>query len=418
MNLIPKRLPNLRRIRIKSIYWFLIFLLMIVPDDAFNLFPVYTNQSPSYIAYKWLNYSYNAILLVAMLLGLIVSIHHRDKWLWVVICLATMRELFFWMIGVNSCFTAHSYEIYLTLLTGVAIAKIVQFSADDIDELNLFFWRIIVFNVLTVYIALAMNAGFSNRYNAVNMDVGSTGTICAFTIIYCLFNEKIKGRMLIAVLALIALFLSGSRVNLLLTIAVLSIGLLIQIGKKGVVNRKGAIAFAGLAIIGAVVLIYLDFFAQGLSISSNVSISRMLASLSLEGMGRDDSVIGRTASILAGFDIVKQNIFGISGYFTNLQYETVQRGFPTFPHSSLLVYYILLGPVVILLVIFIVNTLKNIYKRDYAQFLVLLHMTLFITFSGGPIVNFKLIFIYTMILILSANTQDACTISEECSDKF
>lgn len=401
MNSIPNTRIDLRHIRVNTVYKLLIFIVLIVPDDVFTLFAIYTNRTPSFIAYRWLNYSYNIVLLAILVLGIILSLYHNEKRLWILSALIIFREIVFWLFSENSCIADGSYEIYLTLFTGIALAKLAEYACEDYDELNRFFWTVIIANVMTVFLAVLLKAGYANRYNAINMDVGSTGTICSITVIYCLFNEKIKNRTLIALLSVVALFLSGSRVNLLLTVIMLAVGFLIRIFQHGAINKRVAISFIALMFFGFIGLIYYDANSFGTVSGSNVSIARMIASFSLDGMRQDSSVLGRTTSIGVGIDIIKNNPFGISGYFTNLQVQTVQRGFPTFPHSSLIDYYIFLGPIFILFIISVVKMLKRLFRSNYPHFMVLLYMFVFITLSGGPIVNFKIIFIYSTILIVS-----------------
>ena len=140
MNSQPRKSFSLQHVRMTSIYKLLVFLILIVPDDFFTIFVVYTNKSPGFISYRWLNYSFNVVLLVVLLLGLVLSIIHNEKRLWGWIVLALIRELLFLVLGMNSCFSDHSYEIYLTLLTGISLTLICKYISDDVDDLNSFFW--------------------------------------------------------------------------------------------------------------------------------------------------------------------------------------------------------------------------------------------------------------------------------------
>lgn len=396
-----EKMLSLTHIKYSTIYKFLAFIILCLPDDVFTFFAIYSNKTPGFIAYRWLDYSFNIILMFILVVGLLMTITRSEKGLWGLIVLAVLREVIFLITEASSCFVAGSYEIYLTLLTGIVLAKIVQYIANDLEDLNRFFWAVIIFNVCTVYLAIIMHIGHANRYNAVNLDVGSTGTICALTIFYCLFNENIKYRIGTALVALFALFFSGSRVNLLLTLLLLIVGVIIRSIQKRSVKKRVFIGFTCLALLGLIFLVYMDTKNQGIVLNGNVNMMRMAATFSLDEMGSDNSVLGRSTSIAIGLDIIKKNPFGISGYFTNIQMETIKRGFPTFPHSLLLVYYIFLGPIIFLLLFNILKNLKVLFKYNFSQFMVLLYMFAFITISGGPIVNFKLIYIYTSILLIS-----------------
>jgi len=400
---------------VRRIYEFLIFFLLMVPDDVFRMLPLYTNKSPNYIVYKWLDYSYNIILFTVMLTGLLVAVKKKDKVILGLTLLVFFRELIFLLLGENSCFTDGSYEIYLTLFTGVALAIIVQDLFHSVEDHSKFFWFVMVANAMTVYIAYAMGLMVKNshRYNAINLDVGSTGTICSLIILYCIFSETIRYRLIIAMITLVALFLSGSRINLLFVVFFLLFGIVIRLLQKKSFEKKSVYGFVFVAMIGMVLLMMMDANSQNLLNNSSMSISRMISSFSFSEMEDDTSVLGRTRSIFIGFDIIKHHPFGISGYFTNLQVETVQRGFYTFPHSLILDYYIFLGPILILLVIRIIRCLVVLFKREFSQFMVLLYLLAFVTFSGGPIVNFKLVFFYATIILISIRM---CKVSTEISE--
>lgn len=399
------RYPNLERIKIQSIIKLFIYILLLLPDDFFSLFTLYSNRTPDNIAYKWLAYSFGLIHLIIVALGFTLALINRDKLLWGVIGIAALREVLLLLLGYNSCFTSSSYEIYLTLFTGIGLFKIIENACHSIQELETFFWRSVFLNVVTVFLAPILGAGFSeggySRFNAVNMDVGSTGTICALLIVYCLFNQEVKYRIVIAGIATIALFLSGSRINLVLLVLVVCFGSGKALFCKHRFNKKAICILVTCLSIAIGILLVLLFSGKYESALIGNSLSRMLDSFSFNTMGTDDSVMGRMQSIIIGFDIIKDNPFGISGFFTNLQYETLLRGFPTFPHSSILDYYILLGPIVIALIAWLLIRLIKLYSVNFSQFLVLLYLIFFVSLSGGPIVNFKIVLLYLMIFKIS-----------------
>ena len=129
MNVLLNLTKSLSFIKENDIYKFLLFILLIVPDDFFSLFAIYTNESPWFIAYKWLHYSYSIVLLVVLIIGLLLTLFHKEITLWLLIGYCLLRELLFWTTDTNSCFSTGSYEIYLTLFTGITLAKIVQYNS-------------------------------------------------------------------------------------------------------------------------------------------------------------------------------------------------------------------------------------------------------------------------------------------------
>ena len=136
----------------------------------------------------------------------------------------------------------------------------------------------------------------------------------------------------------------------------------------------------------------------------------MVDTLDSINMKNDSSFQRRMLSISIGFKIIEKNIFGISGYVTNLQIETQKYGFDTFPHSTLLVYYILLGPIVIALIFWMIYTIQRAYKKKLVYFLTTLYTFSFLCATGAPIVSFKPIFFYLFIFMLA--NESTCEYSD------
>lgn len=406
MDFIPRRIPDIRHVKKKSIINFMLYILLLLPDDFYRICTVYTSNTPDYILYRWLNYSFNVIHLVILICGVVIAFFCCDRILFGIVGLMALREVIFLLLGNNSCITNSAYEIYLTLFTGISLLKIVENNCRDTSDLETFFWKSIFLNIITVFVAPILGAGILSgaysRFNAVNMDVGSTGTICAMLVIFCCFSKKVRNQILIMGIAIIALFLSGSRVNLLLLILVLFIGASICALRDHRISKKWFCFSIGCIMLGIITATIILIRNPNMATNLNNGLGRMLDTFKLNKMESDDSVMGRTTSIIAGIDIIKNNPFGISGFFINLQNETIQRGFPTFPHSDLIDYYILWGPIIIVFLVRIIICLKRLYlSNQIAQFLVLAYVVLFVTLSGGPIINFKIIYFYAALFEIS-----------------
>lgn len=406
IDLIQCRFPDIRHIKKGAIYNFVLYILLLLPYDCYRVLALYSSETPSYIHYNWLDYSFNVLHLIILVCGFMLSVLYRNKMIFGIISFMLLREILFLLLGFNSCFENSAYEIYLTLFVGFAFWKLVEHNCQSVDELDHFLWKAIFLNILTVFVAPLVGKGIVSgaisRFNAVNMDVGSTGTICALLVIFCCFNKKVAHQSLIAGIAIVVLFLSGSRINLLLLFMMLFTGALICARIDHKISRKWFYLLTGITIIGAVVITYVVLMTSNSLLSTDSGIGRMFSSFSPDKMEGDDSVIGRATSILAGFDIIYNNPFGISGFFINLQNETIQRGFPTFPHSLMLDYYIFLGPIILLAVARVLICLKRLYSSNQiAQFLALGYLGLFVTLSGSPIINFKIIFFYVALVKIS-----------------
>ena len=139
--------------------------------------------------------------------------------------------------------------------------------------------------------------------------------------------------------------------------------------------------------------------------SSFVENNRMVTTLSRESFEDDSSVLGRTASILAGFDIIQKHWWGISGFFVNLQREMTVRDFPTFPHSTFVALYILFGPIILALYYYwliLLWKMKN--KLNNGYFWIIVYLIVSTIVYGGPIVNFKIYFEMMLATYLAARS--------------
>ena len=234
MNIIPVKIPNLRKVRKTDIFNSLLLLCLIMPDDFFGFITLYINRTPDRIAYKWLNYQFGIISAVILLMGIFLYSDQKRNEL-EILALMFIRELLFLVTGKTSFFLENSYEIYLSLILGVCMMNIVCRVNLTHEDRKLFLWRSVFANITMVYVSLLLHMnGITNRYNAPNMDVEATGVICGLALIFCLFQKDVCFRYILACAACGGLVLSGSRINLLIALLVVAIGAFCTI----VSNRK------------------------------------------------------------------------------------------------------------------------------------------------------------------------------------
>lgn len=378
-----------------------IFLMaiMILPDEIFSLGTIYESVTPGYISYRWLNYRFGAILFLIIIIASIQNLIYKKYLILGIIVIQALREIFLFFEGKNSIFDAHAYEIYLTLFIGLSTISIFFRGINSSKEG--FFWKICIVNVFTIYLNLIIGKnGIEGRYNAINLDVGFTGTLCGMVFLHILNTPEIRYKIIGLVFVGGALLLSGSRVNLLLVIGFVLLELLIRNRYK--INKKKLTIVIMLFLI--IIIGLCIFYSVSESFAEKVNDitmnSRMLQTFDRETFSSDKSIQGRIRSIAIGIDILKSNPLGISGYFLNLQLETIVRGFPTFPHSAALDAYILLGPIVLFLFFVWGYILVKLWKRDRERFWIFSYMVTFAFISGGPILNFKIIFFYGGLTVL------------------
>lgn len=396
-------------IKVTTIISLIFLLILILPDDAFSKLAIYESTTPSYIRYKWLNYYFNVLQLAIVLLGLYVAFVLRRKEFAIITFLMAIREVFLLLLTDKSIFTSGRYEMYLTLLVGYSLLLcVVGFIGSGEDITRLFEWFLIS-NVLTIYINVLMGGGTGNiegRYHASNLDVGGTGTLCVVCCIYFLFSKKkIINKVIIIALSLIGLLLSGSRANLLFLIiffiCYFIASFIKNINSNKTDDRRKAINrfITVLIIIAIIVIVYT--FNRG-TITALFENSRFFSMFN-SSWNQDDSILGRTASLRAGFDILKNYPLGISGFFINLQQEMQIRGYPTFPHSTLLTSYLLYGPIMFALYAYWAVVIKKIGNVKNGYTWLLLYFIISTVIYGGPLVNFKNIFMIFIVTFLARN---------------
>lgn len=411
-------------IKVSTILIWLMCFLMILPDDVFGLIPLYQSVTPSSIAYIWLNYSFGIIQLTILLIGLYYAIRLNKKRLFLLIIVMLIREIIYALGNLNNIFSASAYEMYLTVFVGYAFVLWAEGGLKTKEEREIYFKWFLISNMLTLYINVAMG-GMSGigagRYHSSNLDVGGTGTVCVLCILFLanLAEKKWYDYIFIG-LSAIGLFLSGSRANLLFLILIFGLYIVLNMffkfkkedqnsGRRSVFFRR--FMMSGIALVAAVIIVVVNYDA----IVSWIIGSRFQSLFSSQGLRTDDSFLGRTASLTAGLDVLKHHPLGISGYFINLQQEIRMRGYPTFPHSTLLSMYLVFGPVVLILYGLWISMLKKLRSVDVKYYLMILFLLISTIIYGGPIANFKIIFMIVMTTFLARQSikEAQCAEAEE-----
>lgn len=398
MNILHKIKFDARHVKKNDIVKFALYILLILTDDIYSIGTLYQNSTPDYISYHWLDYYFGILSLLIAIWGFWIICITRNKVVWIVAALLGIREIGFYFFEKNNCIDQNAYEIYISLFLGFSMVFIASRANTILKEKECFFLRAAFLNIFLVYISVAMNLNkIGHRYNAPNMDVEATGTLCGMVFVFCLFNNQIRYKIIYSLLAFVGLILSGSRINLIITIFIVTVGIVIVGAKKKRINRyflKIATEVFLISIIILLLIILLSwlFDVNIISFDTFNITERMIDAFNFGKMRSDSSVQGRIRSLLVGFKIINEHPLGISGYVTNLQIETRKYGFDTFPHSTFLTYYILLGPIVILLVIWMVKLLLKMYNVNLPYFLLVLYLFIFWNLSGGPIVSYKPVF--------------------------
>ena len=398
------------KVKTATILMVIMCFLMILPDDVFGWVSLYKSVTPSSIAYIWLNYSFGIIQLLILLIGIYYAIRLNKKGVFALAIVMLIRELIYLIIGENSIFTAAAYEMYLTVFVGYAFVLWAEGGLKKYEECERYFKWFLVTNMLTLYINFLMGGTggiLAGRYHSSNLDVGGTGTVCVLCILFLAYSaEKKWYDYLFISLSVVGLFLSGSRANLLFIILILALyfvlNLFLKFRKEDKNSEKKKVFFrrfllSGFTLIIAIVIVAINYDA----IFNWLLGSRFQSLLSSQALRSDDSFLGRTASLTAGLDVLKHHPLGISGYFINLQQEIRMRGYPTFPHSTLLSMYLVFGPLILIIYGIWLGLLKKLRMIDVKYYLMILFLLISTIIYGGPIANFKIIFMIVMTTFLA-----------------
>ena len=398
------------KVKTATILMVIMCFLMILPDDVFGWVSLYKSVTPSSIAYIWLNYSFGIIQLLILLIGIYYAILLNKKGVFALAIVMLIRELIYLIIGENSIFTAAAYEMYLTVFVGYAFVLWAEGGLKKYEECERYFKWFLVTNMLTLYINFLMGGTggiLAGRYHSSNLDVGGTGTVCVLCILFLAYStEKKWFDYLFIVLSVIGLFLSGSRANLLFLMLILALYFVLSFffkfrkedknsEKKNVFLRR--FLLSGFALIAVIVIVAINYE----TILNWLLGSRFQTLLSSQGLRSDDSFVGRTASLTAGLDVLKHHPLGISGYFINLQQEIRMRGYPTFPHSTLLSMYLVFGPLVLIIYGIWIGLLRKLRMINIRYYMMILFLLISTIIYGGPIANFKIIFMIVMTTFLA-----------------
>lgn len=397
------------KVKISTILMTIMLFFMILPDDVFGWVSLYKSVTPSNIAYEWLDYSFGIVQFVVLLIGFFYAIRLNKRVFFLLATIMLIRELFYLILSENNIFTASAYEMYLTVFVGYAFVLWAEGGLKTLAECERYYKWFLITNMLTLYVNYAMGGTggiLAGRYHSSNLDVGGTGTLCVLCILFLWFaTEKRWYDYIFIILSVIGLFLSGSRANLVFLFLIIGLYIIFnsfsRFKNENEAQEKNRFfkRFIGAVIIFLLVTVLGTIYSS--AIESWLLSSRFESLFSVQGLSSDSSVLGRTASLNAGLDVLKSHPFGISGYFINLQQEIRMRGYPTFPHSTLLSMYLLFGPVVLIVYGMWISLLKRLKKLNAKYFLIILYFVVSTIIYGSPITNFKIAFIFGMTTLLA-----------------
>lgn len=379
----------------------IVLIILNIPGAVINSSTIYhVTKKLSGGDFAYLDYTFTIFELFLVIWALLIVLKKDSSIKFLpILFLIFIKDVFLPLLGHISPFTLHSYEMYLSLIVGICSCSIVCKNCDDdIEQLFHFLDLLIYVNFLYQVLFVATGKiALGDRVNSISMGYGDVGFLCALHIIFSLLlREKNKKVFFVVIAGFMSIILSGSRFSLLIAllgVVIFSRYILDSIDKK----LRGIILFASIILIA---ILFAVLFNP--SLQSKYAILKRMTNLFQNGSvikntSQDESFTERILSMNVGWRIIQDYPFGISNSYIDIQSETINHGFFSFPHSFVISYYLLWGPALIICLIWLVREIIKSYRNGfYGAFRFLIFFLVCVCIYGGVETAPKC---YTYILI-------------------
>tara|TARA_B110000503_G_scaffold12539_1_gene17064 strand:+ start:7432 stop:8559 length:1128 start_codon:yes stop_codon:yes gene_type:complete len=362
------------------LYKYYLYFILIIPFGLIKASSIYNITTPSFIAYDYLDYHLSLLLLPFALIffrkregGLNVT--WSNMLMYVALLFLVLRNIY--IINFGDLELVFAFDLILPMLFGFALYRTFNYLF-SIGHFNEFLNCIVFFHFVGILASLIFGLNkIDFRFNAQNLDVGSTGMI--FGLIFLIKTVYFKTDVF-AILAFFILILSGSRFCLILTT------FLFLMHTFAFLNGR---QLTVLVIGGFIIVAYVPMLSD-----------RFLSSITeVQDISDTSSLGGRLLSIVVGWQVLLDSFFSVNFSSINLVVLMNKFGYPTYPHSYFLISLIYF-PFLAMYVVgkFIIKVLKH---RNVANLYVLL---VFLGY-GGVTFNYK-VYALSFILIYVVNKLD------------
>lgn len=359
-------------------YFVLIILLM--PNDFFSIFSLYVFNSPPEIKYEWLIVDFSAVFIPFLGIFLLLKKNYTTKKLLILISIICFLDIIKLLYYDNSYLISNfNFELYYGYLFGLSLFGIIDSKMISIKKE--FYETLMKLNIVSIFLFSLIYS--PNRANIINMDFNSSGFFILFYMIY----NFIEGKQKLALISFIALILTGSRINLVLSLFFICLFLF-----KNILDTK---MFSQRKILFNVIFVII-FIAFSIFVFNTIDLSRLLNFTSnISSISEDSSVVGRILSIVTSFEAIKMFPFGVNFSFIDQQIVMQNLGYPTFPHSYFLSFYLVSGLVSIYFLYVITKYLFKSTKKWKPLFILIF---IYFLIGDGLFVNFKIFFMVFLII--------------------
>lgn len=395
----------LSRLRIDLLFVVACYVVLFLPVEVSILTSIYTVETPPAVRYNYRDFYFSQFQVPVIIWALL-----KYKWSSAVnfgklMLVIAFKDIVYVGVGGLPSNIPFDFSLYLIMLTAWAMCvTIFAIPGDGLRNAEKFLDWYVFLAIASVFLRMALGMSTDGRYGAIGLSVGGTGFFMALYILFSLCVKRHIG--ILTFLAFISLILSGQRTNLFMCVSFCFIYMILSISSrqfKGASKTNVAIlvSLGLLGVLGVIVYILGDGHT-GLNY-----LDRIFDSLGMFGggnLGKEDSVDGRSLSIVAALNVLSEHPLGISNVFYELQYYMSQEDYPTFPHSFLLANSLLWSvPVVLFCALWLVKLVRKMISKRQMLFMVPLYILLNSVIWGSPFNDYALLFIILFFLSYSKN---------------
>lgn len=320
--------------------------------------------------YGTLTYSINMLEVCLIIWGLLIYRKRRESInILPILGLVLAKDFIIYLLGSRSPFSLNSWEMYIWPLIGVTTSFVICEYARSENNVYIFLDGIILINFVTQILLIISKRSELSGAEAIGQGHNSVGYIAAVHIIYgLLLREKNKKTISVTIIAFISILFSGSRFSLLIVF----VGVFVFIPRIMKTVRKRYRYISSVAL--SVVIVLLVMMIANPNINSKYQIFEQASSI-FNSTGIVNNIMGdqsfkeRVESFTVGFRVIKDNPFGLSNSYIDVYLEMIQHGFFSFPHSTVLTFYMLWGPMFFVCIAWILIRMKKTNEKNMCYFL-------------------------------------------------
>lgn len=390
--------------------WDLYFAFIIaMPYDVFSSTAIIKLEQPASMIYYRVSVFYLSVLFIPFIIFSVFRIGKRFEHIKIrpllLIVLLALKDVFGALVGAYSNPEFYWFSTYgnyiIASLYFICVASVYR---NDIDK---FLKIYALVNIATLLFSIASGIGqevLSGRSHMSALHHGETAAVLSIlTLYFAIKNEKsinwwVLGTGFLLILA------TGNRKDLAFILICLFAFLVRKrtLGKiRRVLRSSFVLAFYGLAGVLVVTVTAGNRFLSLIDISRYIDMIFSIRNQGLTGfITGDGSFLGRIDSIRAGMSVAGDHpILGSLFSLVNCQMNMQHYGYPTFPHSTVLYLYCVMGVFAIIPVYSFIKTGIKLFKHNQPLQYTFIYIIIRDVISGGA--NEAIKYLLLMMLILN-----------------